>query len=78
MNPADVLKEMFDLLENYAPAWYTDDQRSRMLVALTGAAERYDGQPGPRFEPSPRQLPCRRQLRSYSGSRTAPGPLRNQ
>jgi len=34
MTPKDVLKELFDLLEDYAPAWYTEEHRVRAANAL--------------------------------------------
>jgi len=34
MTPKDVLKELFDLLEDYAPAWYTEEHRNRVAIAL--------------------------------------------
>ena len=37
MSPADVLKELFDLLENYAPTWYTDEHRNQALQSLIAA-----------------------------------------
>lgn len=30
----EVLVELFDLLEEYGPAWYTDTHRSRALAAI--------------------------------------------
>jgi len=35
--PADVktvLKELFNLLERYAPTWYTQDHHDRAVIAL--------------------------------------------
>ena len=29
-----VLEELFELLEDYSPAWYTEEQRARTLNAL--------------------------------------------
>jgi hypothetical protein len=34
MKTKAVLRELFDLLEAYAPAWYTEDQRTRAAAAL--------------------------------------------
>jgi len=34
MKTKDVLQELFDLLEAYAPAWYTEEQRGRAAAAL--------------------------------------------
>jgi hypothetical protein len=31
---AEVLREFFTLLEEYAPAWYTEQQHNRAVVAL--------------------------------------------
>lgn len=35
-----VLEELFVLLEDYAPMWYTQEQRDRVLSALIGNAPR--------------------------------------
>lgn len=32
--PKVVLKELFELLEDYAPGWYTEDQHNRAVAAL--------------------------------------------
>lgn len=32
--PASVLQELFELLEDYGPAWYTEEQHSRILSAM--------------------------------------------
>lgn len=32
--PAGVLKELFDLLEEYAPVWYTQELHDRAKAAL--------------------------------------------
>jgi hypothetical protein len=32
--PADVLEELQDLLEDYAPTWYTQEQREKIQSAL--------------------------------------------
>jgi hypothetical protein len=34
MTPKDALKEIFDLLEDYAPAWYTEEHRNHIAMAL--------------------------------------------
>jgi hypothetical protein len=34
MTPKDVLKELFDLLEDFAPSWYTEEHRIRAANAL--------------------------------------------
>lgn len=31
-----VLEELFTLLEDYAPAWYTEDHHNRAVAALLG------------------------------------------
>lgn len=33
-NPKDVLIELFELLEDYGPNWYTEEHRNRALAAL--------------------------------------------
>ena len=33
-NAAEVFAEMFELLEDYAPAWYSEDLHDRALAAL--------------------------------------------
>ena len=33
--PTVVLQELFDLLEDYAPMWYTEEIRNRALSALS-------------------------------------------
>ena len=33
--PSVVLQELFDLLEDYAPMWYTEEMRDRVLSALS-------------------------------------------
>ncbi len=35
VNPMLVLQELFELLEDYGPAWYTQEKRERTLAALT-------------------------------------------
>ncbi len=49
MTPKDVLKELFDLLEDYAPAWYTEEHRSRVAIAMQESDE-VDWRPGARKE----------------------------
>ena len=34
-DPRAVLEDLFLLLEDYSPTWYTDEQRDRVLSALT-------------------------------------------
>jgi len=34
VNPATVLKELFELLEDYAPVWYTEENHNRAVAAL--------------------------------------------
>lgn len=34
MKPKAVLRELFDLLEAYAPTWFTEEQRDRAIAAL--------------------------------------------
>ena len=36
----DALKMLFDLLEEYAPAWYTEEHHTQALSALEASAER--------------------------------------
>jgi hypothetical protein len=36
----DALKMLFDLLEEYAPAWYTEEHHTQALSALQASAER--------------------------------------
>jgi hypothetical protein len=31
---AEVLRELFNLLEQYAPAWYTEEHHNRVVAAL--------------------------------------------
>lgn len=33
--PSMVLKEIFDLLEEYAPIWYTEELHNRAMAALS-------------------------------------------
>jgi hypothetical protein len=35
----EVLQELFNLLEEYAPTWYTEEHRSRAVRALRGLEE---------------------------------------
>jgi hypothetical protein len=37
-NPKTVLKDLFELLENYGPAWYTEDHHNRAVAALLDSA----------------------------------------
>jgi len=32
--PRDVLEELFQLLEDYAPTWYTEEHHNRAVAAL--------------------------------------------
>ena len=34
-NPKVVLKEIFELLEDYGPTWYTEEMHERTLAALS-------------------------------------------
>jgi hypothetical protein len=36
----DALKMLFDLLEEYAPCWYTEEHHRQALSALQASAER--------------------------------------
>ena len=36
----DALKMLFELLEEYAPAWYTEEHHTQALSALQASAER--------------------------------------
>lgn len=40
LNPRMVLEELFNLLEDYSPTWYTEDHRRRALAAM-GFSESY-------------------------------------
>jgi hypothetical protein len=31
-----VLRELFELLEDYAPSWYTEEHHNRLVAALMG------------------------------------------
>lgn len=35
--PEQVLQELFELLEEYAPGWYTEDHHRRARAALTNS-----------------------------------------
>lgn len=35
-NPREVLEELFELLEDYAPTWYTEEHHNRAVAALLG------------------------------------------
>lgn len=37
MKTKAVLQELFELLESYAPSWYSEEQRERTLAALNHA-----------------------------------------
>lgn len=34
VNPSEVLAELFELLEEYAPLWYTEEHHNRIEIAL--------------------------------------------
>ncbi len=34
--PREVLQELFQLLEEYAPVWYTEEHHNRAVAALLG------------------------------------------
>jgi hypothetical protein len=34
LNPAAVLRELYELLEDYAPAWYSEEHHERAVAAL--------------------------------------------
>jgi hypothetical protein len=34
LNPATVLRELFELLEDYSPVWYTEENHQRAIAAL--------------------------------------------
>lgn len=34
LNPRIVLKELFELLEEYGPTWYTEEHHKRAVAAL--------------------------------------------
>ena len=40
-NPATVLKELFELLEDYAPVWYTEETHHRAVAALAQSMQGY-------------------------------------
>jgi len=33
-NPSSVLRELFELLQDYAPTWYTEELHNRTAIAL--------------------------------------------
>jgi hypothetical protein len=35
--PREVLEELFQLLEDYAPMWYTEEHHNRAVAALRGS-----------------------------------------
>jgi hypothetical protein len=35
VNPVTVLKELFELLEDYSPVWYTEESHDRAVAALS-------------------------------------------
>lgn len=35
----EVLEEVFHLLEDYAPTWYTEQQHNRIIAALVGRTD---------------------------------------
>lgn len=37
-NPMSILKDLFELLEEYAPAWYTEEHHNRTIAALLNRA----------------------------------------
>ncbi len=37
VNPATVLRELFELLEDYSPVWYTEENHYRAVAALKHA-----------------------------------------
>jgi hypothetical protein len=46
---AEVFREVFNLLEGYAPAWYTEEHHTRAVAALSSFEEsRKDGRAEPR------------------------------
>jgi hypothetical protein len=36
LDPATVLRELFELLEDYSPVWYTEEHHDRAVAALEG------------------------------------------
>ncbi len=38
LDPATVLRELFELLEDYSPIWYTEQHHDRAVAALNGSA----------------------------------------
>jgi len=39
LNPAAVLRELFELLEDYAPAWYLEEHHERAVAALDAGTQ---------------------------------------
>jgi hypothetical protein len=37
--PREVLEELFHLLEDYAPTWYTEEHHNHAVAALRGATQ---------------------------------------
>lgn len=37
LDPATVLRELFELLEDYSPVWYTEEHHHRAVAALKGS-----------------------------------------
>jgi len=66
MKTKAVLLELFELLETYAPAWYSEEQRDRAIIALN-----YTDKAALRLvKPSPSDR--------SSSSAAEPGPLLHQ
>lgn len=38
LSPKAILKELYELLEDYGPAWYTEEQHNRVVAALLDRA----------------------------------------
>ncbi len=49
---AEVYAEMFDLLEDYAPAWYTEELHARAIVSLEALKKLTDIPAGANRRPS--------------------------
>jgi hypothetical protein len=80
MSPADALKELFDLLEIYAPAWFTEDQRIRVVRALGSSpqsASAVTEASCESSEPPPPSSPCRKNIRSGARRHLFLAPSRN-
>ncbi len=82
MTPKDVLKELFDLLEEYAPIWYTEEHRMRAEAVLNDAVEAHL-RLGTRQEdaaaaaaPSPKTKLCRPTSRPVLAAVTARKPVK--